>query len=130
MKLLRHREALLGLAILVLLGIVAARFPAFVTPGSLANVFNDTSPLILLAIGQMIVILTRCIDLSVAANLALTGMVAALLDGAGHSGAAGHCRRALPGFCDARQSGQCVQRHIAPDPAGHRADDRDPDALH
>lgn len=83
MKLLRHREALLGLAILVLLGIVAARFPAFVTPGSLANVFNDTSPLILLAIGQMIVILTRCIDLSVAANLALTGMVAALLDGAG-----------------------------------------------
>ena len=83
MKLLRHREALLGLAILVLLGVVAARFPAFVTPGSLANVFNDTSPLILLAIGQMIVILTRCIDLSVAANLALTGMVAALLDGAG-----------------------------------------------
>jgi rhamnose transport system permease protein len=54
-----------------------------VRPGSLANVFNDTSPLILLAIGQMIVILTRCIDLSVAANLALTGMVAALLDGAG-----------------------------------------------
>jgi rhamnose transport system permease protein len=83
MKILRHREALLGLAILVLLAIVAARFPAFVRPGSLANVLNDTSPLILLAIGQMIVILTRCIDLSVAANLALTGMVAALLDGAG-----------------------------------------------
>ena len=31
----------------------------------------------------MIVILTKCIDLSVAANLALTGMVAALMNGAG-----------------------------------------------
>jgi rhamnose transport system permease protein len=83
MKILRHREALLALAICLLLVIVAARFPAFVRPASLSNVFNDTSPLILLAIGQMIVILTKCIDLSVAANLALCGMVAALLDGAG-----------------------------------------------
>jgi ribose/xylose/arabinose/galactoside ABC-type transport system permease subunit len=49
----------------------------------LIGVFNDTSPLIILAIGQMIVILTRCIDLSVAANLALCGMVSAMLNGAG-----------------------------------------------
>ncbi|MCC5954904.1 MAG: ABC transporter permease [Natronohydrobacter sp.] len=83
MRILRHREALLGLAILVLLVIVAARFPAFIRPASLVNVLNDTSPLILLAIGQMIVILTKCIDLSVAASLALCGMVAALLNGAG-----------------------------------------------
>lgn len=83
MKILRHREALLALAILVLLAIVAARFPAFIRPASLVNVLNDTSPLILLAVGQMIVILTKCIDLSVAANLALCGMVAALLNGAG-----------------------------------------------
>lgn len=83
MNILRHREALLALAILVLLAIVAVRFPAFITPASLVNVLNDTSPLILLAIGQMIVILTKCIDLSVAANLALCGMVAALLNGAG-----------------------------------------------
>lgn len=83
MKILRHREALLAVAILVLLAVVAIRFPAFITPASLVNVLNDTSPLILLAIGQMIVILTKCIDLSVAANLALCGMVAALLNGAG-----------------------------------------------
>ncbi|NEX46317.1 ABC transporter permease [Pseudotabrizicola algicola] len=83
MSLLRSREALLALAILVLIGVVAARFPAFVRPANLANVFNDTSPLIILAIGQMIVILTKCIDLSVAANLALCGMVAALMNGAG-----------------------------------------------
>lgn len=83
MTLLRHREALLALAILLLVALVATRFPAFLRPANLVNVFNDTSPLILLAIGQMIVILTKCIDLSVAATLALCGMVAALLNGAG-----------------------------------------------
>ncbi len=83
MTLLKSREALLALAILLLIGVVAIRFPAFVRPANLANVFNDTSPLIILAIGQMIVILTKCIDLSVAANLALCGMVAALMNGAG-----------------------------------------------
>lgn len=81
--LFKNREALLALAILLLIGLVALRFPAFVTPKSLVNVLNDTSPLILLAIGQMIVILTKCIDLSVAATLALCGMVAALMNGAG-----------------------------------------------
>ncbi len=78
--LLMSREVLLTFAILVLLGLIASRFPAFVAPANLANVFNDTAPLILLAIGQMIVILTRCIDLSVAANLALTGMVVAMIN--------------------------------------------------
>ena len=83
MTLLKHREALLALAILALIALIALRFPAFVAPANLAGVFNDTAPLIILAIGQMIVILTKCIDLSVAANLALTGMVAALMNGAG-----------------------------------------------
>ena len=40
-------------------------------PANLASVFNDTSILIILALGQMAVILTRSIDLSMAANLAL-----------------------------------------------------------
>ncbi len=82
-NLLKSREALLALAILVLLAVIATRFPAFIEPRNLANVFNDTSPLIILAIGQMVVILTKCIDLSVAATLALCGMVAAMLNGAG-----------------------------------------------
>ena len=77
---LASREALLMGAIIVLLGLVATRFPSFITPLNLASVFNDTSPLILLAIGQMIVILTKCIDLSVAANLALTGMIVAMIN--------------------------------------------------
>jgi rhamnose transport system permease protein len=80
--LITARETLLLGAIGLLLALVAARFPAFVAPQNLADVFNDTAPLILLAIGQMIVILTRCIDLSVAANLALTGMVVAMLNAA------------------------------------------------
>jgi rhamnose transport system permease protein len=79
-KLATTREALLFGAILLLLALVATRFPGFVAPANLASVLNDTSPLILLAVGQMIVILTKCIDLSVAANLALTGMVVAILN--------------------------------------------------
>ena len=79
-RLITSREALLMLIILVLIGLVAIRFPRFITLSNLAGVFNDTSPLILLAIGQMIVILTKCIDLSVAANLALTGMVVAMIN--------------------------------------------------
>ena len=79
-RLVTSREALLMLIILVLIGLVAIRFPRFITLSNLAGVFNDTSPLILLAIGQMIVILTKCIDLSVAANLALTGMVVAMIN--------------------------------------------------
>lgn len=79
---LKSREAILMGAIAVLLALIASRFPGFVTPGNLARVFTDTSPLILLALGQTVVILTRCIDLSVAANLALTGMVCAMLNAA------------------------------------------------
>ncbi|MBT9386203.1 ABC transporter permease [Pseudooceanicola sp. CBS1P-1] len=80
MSLLKSREAILGAAIVALLVLIATRFPAFVEPKNLLEVFNDTSPLIILALGQMVVILTRCIDLSVAANLALTGMVCAMLN--------------------------------------------------
>lgn len=79
-RIVRSRETLLVGAILILLGLIATRFPSFVAPQNLAGVFNDTSPLILLAIGQMIVILTKCIDLSVAANLALTGMVVSMIN--------------------------------------------------
>lgn len=82
-QLAKSREALLVGVILAMLAGIALRFPAFVAPANLANVLNDTAPLMILAIGQMIVILTKCIDLSVAANLALTGMVAALLNGMG-----------------------------------------------
>ncbi len=82
MSLLKSREALLGGAILLLLALIASRFPGYIAPDNLARVFTDTSPLLILALGQTVVILTRCIDLSVAANLALTGMVCAMLNAA------------------------------------------------
>ncbi|MDR6759081.1 rhamnose transport system permease protein [Mycoplana sp. BE70] len=78
--LLKNREALLVVAILALVALIALRFPGFVQPGNLGRVYNDTSILIILALGQMAVILTRCIDLSMAANLALCGMVAGLIN--------------------------------------------------
>lgn len=82
-SLFKSREALLAGVTLLMTLAIATRFPSFLTPGNLANVFNDTSPLMILALGQMVVILTKCIDLSVSATLALCGMVAAILNGMG-----------------------------------------------
>ncbi|NIZ08368.1 ABC transporter permease [Pseudooceanicola sp. HF7] len=79
-SLLKSREAILVAVIALVMVLISTRFPGFVALSNLVSVFNDTSPLILLALGQMVVILTRCIDLSVAANLALTGMVCAMLN--------------------------------------------------
>lgn len=78
--LLKQRETQLVLVILVMTSLIAMRFPSFVEPASLGNVFNDTSILIILALGQMPVILTKCVDLSTAATLALCGMIAAMLN--------------------------------------------------
>jgi rhamnose transport system permease protein len=55
-------------------------FPQFARPANLAEVLDDSAVLILLALGQMLVILTRGIDLSIAANLALSGMLVALFN--------------------------------------------------
>lgn len=81
-SILAQRETLLVVAILLLLALITIRFPGFAAPVNLANVFNDTAILIILALGQMAVILTRSIDLSVAANLALTGMAVAMVNDA------------------------------------------------
>jgi rhamnose transport system permease protein len=79
---LKSRETILAIAIAALILLISLRFPAFAEPSSLANVFNDTAILVMLALGQMAVILTKSIDLSVAANLALNGMVVAMLNSA------------------------------------------------
>jgi rhamnose transport system permease protein len=78
----KHREVLLGLAILLVLVLVTLRFPRFAQPANLLTIFNDTSILMMLALGQMVVILTRSIDLSMASNLALTGMIVAMTNAA------------------------------------------------
>ena len=73
----------------MLAGIVAAMIvaigfitPAFVTPRNLVALFNDTAILIMVALGQMTVILTKSIDLSPGANIALTGVLVALANAA------------------------------------------------
>ncbi|AXV17981.1 branched-chain amino acid ABC transporter permease (plasmid) [Neorhizobium sp. SOG26] len=81
-KLLRNRESLLVMIIAIMIAGFATRAPGFAAPGNLANIFNDTSILIILALGQMTVILTKSIDLSVAANLAFTGMAVAMTNAA------------------------------------------------
>jgi rhamnose transport system permease protein len=74
------REAgLLGL-VLLMMAAIAPFFPAFLLPDHLSGLLDDTALLVLLAVGEMLVLLTRGVDLSVAANLALTGMVVALVN--------------------------------------------------
>lgn len=78
--LLKSRELLLFTAIVVMIAGVATRYPAFAHPANLGQAFNDTAILIILALGQMAVILTRSIDLSTAANLCFSGMAVAMLN--------------------------------------------------
>ena len=71
-SLLKHREALLGAVIVLMIVAIGSRVPSFIAPGNLVEMFNDTTILI--------VLLTKGIDLSMAANLALTGMIVALIN--------------------------------------------------
>ncbi|KRB01412.1 branched-chain amino acid ABC transporter permease [Devosia sp. Root685] len=81
-RLFKTRELWLALGILAVIALVTLRFPRFSQPGNLLTIFNDTSILMMLAMGQMAVILTRSIDLSMASNLALTGMIVAMINAA------------------------------------------------
>jgi len=76
---LRSREVQLALILVLLVGIVGARAPVFLTTKSVDSLLTDSAILVMMALAQMLVILTRGIDLSVAANLALCGMAVALI---------------------------------------------------
>jgi rhamnose transport system permease protein len=78
----RNREVWLGIVIAAMIAAITVRSNNFAAPRNLGQIFNDTAILIILALGQMVVILTRSIDLSVAANLCFTGMVVAMLNAA------------------------------------------------
>ena len=75
----RRDLAFAALTLALFLAVTFA-FPGFAAPRNLAGLLDDTAILIMLALGQMLVILVRGIDLSIAANLALCGMVAALFN--------------------------------------------------
>jgi rhamnose transport system permease protein len=75
-----RRDLVLALLTVALVVGVSVAFPGFAAPRNLAAVLDDTAILVMLALGQMLVILVRGVDLSVAANLALCGMLAALFN--------------------------------------------------
>ncbi|PZM08198.1 ABC transporter permease [Rhizobium tubonense] len=82
LRLLKKRETLLLAIIIAMIAGFATRATGFAEPANLVNIFNDTSILIILALAQTTVILTKSIDLSVAANLAFTGMAIAMMNAA------------------------------------------------
>jgi rhamnose transport system permease protein len=73
-----RREWLLLAIIALIVSAVGARAPVFLTWRNALDIGNDSAILAILVMGQMLVLLTRGIDLSVASNLALTGMLCAL----------------------------------------------------
>ena len=73
-----RREWVLLLIIALLCVGVGLRAPVFLSWRNALDVSNDSAILAILVMGQMMVLLTRGVDLSVASNLALTGMLCAL----------------------------------------------------
>lgn len=68
------------LLILVLLtAVISLLTPHFFKPGNLSNIVAQTAVIAIVAMGQHLVILTRGIDLSVGANLALATVVGGLV---------------------------------------------------
>lgn len=79
-RILKRRETTLLISLIVLVLLVSLRSASFIGPKSLNSILNDTSALIIVALGQSLVILIGGIDLSVASTMAFTGMVTALLN--------------------------------------------------
>lgn len=67
------------LILIVLVIIVSLLTPNFLKPGNLSNILAQTAVIAIVAMGQHLVILTRGIDLSVGANLALATVVGGLV---------------------------------------------------
>lgn len=79
-ELLKKREITLILLVIILTAAVNMRAPGFVSGDNINRILNDTSILIMVAIGQFFVILTGGIDLSVGSIIAFSGMSASMLN--------------------------------------------------
>jgi ribose transport system permease protein len=73
---LRAGPALILVGLIV---VVAFTTPVFLTTRNIGNVFSQTSVIAVVALGQLLVIVTRGIDLSVGATIALSGVVGAIV---------------------------------------------------
>lgn len=78
-RFLKQRETLLALILVAIVAGVSWRAPTFIGLANLHEIATDSAILIVMALAQSLVIMTRGIDLSVAANVALSGMAAAQL---------------------------------------------------
>jgi ribose transport system permease protein len=67
------------LILIALVFSVSLLTPNFLKPGNLSNILSQTAVIAIVAMGQHLVILTRGIDLSVGANLALATVVGGLV---------------------------------------------------
>jgi len=77
LKVAKHREFGLIVFIILLSIIIQVINSSFLTFSNLNDLLTNTSILIILSIGMLMVLLTRGIDLSIAATLALSGMIIA-----------------------------------------------------
>ena len=80
MELFKKREFNLFVFILFIIFGVSLRTPSFLYINNFVDILNDTAILSMVAIGQLMIIVTGGIDLSVGSSLALSGMSVALLN--------------------------------------------------
>lgn len=79
-KAITKRDLFMMLIIVSLVVVIGFFKPVFFGLDNLNDIFNDTSILFIMVLGQALVIITRGIDLSVASIMALTGMSVALIN--------------------------------------------------
>ncbi|MDX6570947.1 MAG: ribose transport system permease protein [Gaiellales bacterium] len=68
-----------ALILLLLIVVVSLTTPIFLTSRNIGNVFSQTSVIAVVALGQLLVIVTRGIDLSVGSTIALSGVTGAVV---------------------------------------------------
>jgi ribose transport system permease protein len=68
-----------ALILLLLIILVSLTTPIFFTSRNIGNVFSQTSVIAVVALGQLLVIITRGIDLSVGSTIALSGVAGAVV---------------------------------------------------
>jgi ribose transport system permease protein len=76
---LASQTAYVALALIVLMAIIAAIAPEFLSFGNLSNVLTDFSYIGIVSLGETLVLITGGIDLSVGSTMALSAIIMALL---------------------------------------------------
>ena len=76
-----------ALVLALLIIVISLTTPIFFTTRNIGNVFSQTSVIAVIALGQLLVIVTRGIDLSVGSTIALSGVTGAVVFEHTHSSA-------------------------------------------